>query len=53
VALRRAAAEDPRVVLAEADDWDPHRMLADDTVHPNDAGHACLARAAARKTIGL
>lgn len=43
--LRRACAEYSRVALAEADDWDAAHMLDDDTVHPNDAGHACLARA--------
>lgn len=43
--LRRSCAEYSRVALAEADDWDAALMLDDDTVHPNDAGHACLARA--------
>lgn len=43
--LRRAAAEHHFVALAVAGDWDPGVMLHGDTVHPNDAGHACLARA--------
>jgi lysophospholipase L1-like esterase len=46
--LVQVAAEYPRVVLAEATDWDAATMLDDDTVHPNDAGHNCLARAAIR-----
>lgn len=44
--LRRTAAGYSRVGLAEPDDWDPGFMLSEDTVHPNDAGHAWLARAA-------
>lgn len=44
-ALRQAVTADPQAVLAEAPDWDAATMLDDDTVHPNDAGHACLARA--------
>nr|WP_245192332.1 SGNH/GDSL hydrolase family protein [Arthrobacter pigmenti] len=47
--LRRAAAEYSRVALAEADDWDPETMLSADTVHPNDAGHASLARAVSNR----
>ncbi|MFD5276949.1 SGNH/GDSL hydrolase family protein [Pseudarthrobacter sp. NPDC058362] len=47
-ALRQAMAGDPRAVLAEAPDWDAATMLDEDTVHPNDAGHACLARAVLR-----
>lgn len=47
-ALRQAVAGDSRAVLAEAPDWDAATMLDDDTVHPNDAGHACLARAVIR-----
>ncbi|GAB3537761.1 hypothetical protein GCM10027403_22650 [Arthrobacter tecti] len=50
--LRRAAAEYSRVALAEADDWDPETMLDVDTVHPNDAGHASLARAVVRDVQG-
>lgn len=46
--LVQVAAEYPRVVLAEAMDWDAASMLDEDTVHPNDAGHNCLARAAIR-----
>lgn len=47
-ALRQAVSEDPRAALAEAPDWDAATMLDEDTVHPNDAGHACLARAVIR-----
>lgn len=46
--LVRVAEEYPQVVLAEATDWDAGSMLDPDTVHANDAGHACLARAAIR-----
>ncbi|MET1085544.1 MAG: SGNH/GDSL hydrolase family protein [Arthrobacter sp.] len=46
--LVEVAAEYPRVVLAEAADWDAGSMLDADTVHPNGAGHRCLARAAIR-----
>jgi lysophospholipase L1-like esterase len=44
--LRRIAAGHPNVRVAEAADWDPDAMLDADTVHANDAGHHCLARAA-------
>ena len=47
-ALRQAVATHPLAVLAEARDWDAATMLDEDTVHPNDAGHACLARAVVR-----
>ncbi|HJV98952.1 MAG TPA: SGNH/GDSL hydrolase family protein [Arthrobacter sp.] len=46
--LRRVAADYPQVLVAEAAGWDAATMLDEDTVHPNDAGHSCLARAAAR-----
>ena len=46
--LRRVAAEFQRVVVAEAAGWNAGTMLDADTVHPNDAGHSCLARAAVR-----
>ncbi|MFB8370111.1 SGNH/GDSL hydrolase family protein [Pseudarthrobacter sp. NPDC055928] len=46
--LRRVAAEFPQVVVAEAAGWNAATMLDADTVHPNDAGHSCLARAAVR-----
>ncbi|MFJ6027902.1 SGNH/GDSL hydrolase family protein [Pseudarthrobacter sp. NPDC092424] len=46
--LARVAGGYPQVVLAKAPDWDAATMLDDDTVHPNDAGHACLARAVLR-----
>ncbi|MCQ6273256.1 SGNH/GDSL hydrolase family protein [Pseudarthrobacter sp. R1] len=44
--LRRIAAAHRGVVVVEPDGWDAASMLDADTVHPNDAGHACLARAA-------
>lgn len=44
--LRRVAAEFRQVVVAEAAGWNAATMLDADTVHPNDAGHSCLARAA-------
>jgi lysophospholipase L1-like esterase len=44
--LRRVAAAHPGVVVVEPDGWDAASMLDPDTVHPNDAGHLCLARAA-------
>ena len=46
--LRRCAAEYPGVAVAEPADWDAGSMLSADTVHPNDAGHSCLALAAVR-----
>ncbi|MEP6649667.1 MAG: SGNH/GDSL hydrolase family protein, partial [Lapillicoccus sp.] len=42
------ADQHPRAVLVHVDGWDPTTMLDDDTVHPNDLGHATLAAAAAR-----
>lgn len=46
--LQGCAAEYTQALVVEADGWDARRMLDDDTVHPNDAGHACLARAVVR-----
>lgn len=46
--LRRVGSEFRQVVVAEAADWDAGSMLDPDTVHPNDAGHRCLATAAVR-----
>jgi lysophospholipase L1-like esterase len=43
--LRTVAGRHPQVVVAEVSAWDPATMLDEDTVHPNDAGHAELARA--------
>jgi hypothetical protein len=37
-----------QAVLVHVDGWDPTTMLDDDTVHPNDLGHATLAAAACR-----
>jgi phospholipase/lecithinase/hemolysin len=34
------------VLVVEPVGWDAAAMLDADTVHPNDAGHSCLARAA-------
>ena len=41
-----------RAVLVHVDGWDPTTMLDDDTVHPNDLGHATLAGAATRAYVG-
>jgi len=41
---RALASRHPRVLLASVTGWDPETMLADE-VHPNDAGHAQVARA--------
>jgi lysophospholipase L1-like esterase len=46
--LRRVAAEFRQVVVASAAGWNAATMLDADTVHPNDAGHSCLARAVIR-----
>lgn len=35
-------------VLVHVDGWDPSTMLDDDTVHPNDLGHATIAATAVR-----
>jgi lysophospholipase L1-like esterase len=43
--LRDVAAEHPGVLLVPVPAWDAATMLAADTVHPNDAGHAYLASA--------
>lgn len=43
--LRLVADAHPRVRVATVDLWDPGRMLSDDTVHPNDDGHAEVAHA--------
>lgn len=40
----------PQVVLANVGGWDPATMLTDDTVHPNDAGHAQVAGAVVTAT---
>lgn len=41
--LERVAAGHSLTQVAVADRWDATLMLDADTVHPNDAGHACLA----------
>jgi len=46
--LRIVVERSPQVVLVAARGWNPAAMLAEDTVHPNDAGHAELARAVVR-----
>lgn len=43
--LRAVVDRHPLVVLATVAGWDATTMLDDDTVHPNDAGHAALAAA--------
>jgi len=50
--LRAVAARFPRVATANVTGWDPKTMLAADTVHPNDAGHAQVARAVVHATVG-
>ncbi|NOJ58905.1 SGNH/GDSL hydrolase family protein [Arthrobacter sp. 260] len=45
--LDRVAAGHSRATVAVADRWVPTLMLDADTVHPNDAGHACLAETVA------
>ena len=37
-----------RAVLVHVDGWHPTTMLDEDTVHPNDLGHATIAAAAVR-----
>lgn len=45
-ALRRVTERHSAVTVVPVPaDWDPRTMLSEDTVHPNDAGHACLANA--------
>lgn len=46
-AVLRQMAADWNVRVASVSDWDPGTMLAEDTVHPNDSGHAALANAVA------
>lgn len=43
--LRATADAHPRVVVATVTGWNARMMLAADTVHPNDAGHAQVASA--------
>jgi lysophospholipase L1-like esterase len=43
--LRDVVAAHPGTRLATVPGWDPGTMLAADTVHPDDLGHAVLARA--------
>lgn len=50
--LRAVAAPLPRVVLASVTGWHASTMLAADTVHPNDAGHAQVAAAVVRAVTG-
>lgn len=45
--LRRIAATHDGVDVVRVPGWDPLTMLSDDTVHPNDLGHAELAAAVA------
>jgi lysophospholipase L1-like esterase len=45
--LRDIATAERRVVLAQVSGWDPATMLDEDTVHPNDLGHAVLGEAVA------
>ncbi len=43
--LRDVVAAHPGTRLAPVPGWDPGTMLDPDTVHPDDLGHAVLARA--------
>ncbi|MEV7605900.1 SGNH/GDSL hydrolase family protein [Paenarthrobacter sp. NPDC089322] len=43
--LRRVVARYGNARVVEAMGWQPSSMLATDTVHPNDSGHACIADA--------
>jgi len=44
---RQALAGLDRVAMVHIHAWDPRTMLDDDTVHPNDRGHAAIGMAAA------
>jgi len=46
--LRQVAAGRSRTSVATVAGWDRRSMLSDDTVHPNDAGHAQMAGAVVR-----
>ncbi|WP_219416769.1 SGNH/GDSL hydrolase family protein [Pseudonocardia nigra] len=46
-ALREVVARHAGAVAVHAEGWDRHTMLDEDTVHPNDAGHAAVAQAVA------
>jgi len=46
--LREVVSARAGVVLASATGWRPGTMLAEDTVHPNDAGHSHMAGAVVR-----
>jgi lysophospholipase L1-like esterase len=50
--LREVASRFPAVHVATVNGWDATTMLDEDTVHPNDSGHAAVAAAvvAAAKT---
>jgi hypothetical protein len=43
--MARVADRHRRAVLVRVDRWDAKRMLDEDTVHPNDLGHAVIAAA--------
>lgn len=45
--LRRSCTGRPGVAVVRVPGWDPESMLAEDTVHPNDAGHAQIGSAVA------
>ena len=46
--LRTTVARFPSARTVVVDGWDVATMLADDNVHPNDRGHAVLARSLVR-----
>lgn len=45
--LREVATGFDAAVTVRVTGWEPHTMVAEDGVHPNDAGHAEVARAVA------
>jgi len=46
--LTQVAARYPQAVVVTVSAWDASLMLADDTVHPNDLGHAVIGDAVVR-----
>ncbi|GAB3525364.1 SGNH/GDSL hydrolase family protein [Arthrobacter monumenti] len=50
--LREVSAAHTGTRLVVVDDWNPRTMLSNDAVHPNDAGHACIAAAVIRAVDG-
>lgn len=46
--MHKVAARHWQTALVKVTDWDAWSMLASDTVHPNDLGHATIGAAVAR-----